>query len=71
MILKISGLYLEYVRFYGNLNVGKSDFLDFSPETNFLNFFCNKIDIHVENFLLKIFTKIFLPPPHNHEEIIW
>ena len=71
MILKISGLYVDYVRFYGNLNVRKSDFFGFFPWNQFKIFFSNKIQIPVENFMLKVFTKIFLHPPHNHEEIMW
>ena len=54
MILKISGLYVENVRFYGNLNVRKKvTFLALFPETKF---FSNKIEIPVENFLLKVFA---------------
>ena len=63
MILKISGLYVEYERFYSQLNLEK---MTFSLKPDFFDILSNKIEIPAENFLLKVLTKIFLFSPHNH-----
>ena len=57
MILKISGLYVEYERFYGQLNLEK---MTFSLKLDIFNTLSNKIEIPAENFLLKVLTKNFL-----------